>query len=338
MDVFKVMNFIREEKLPEYRFLQIKDMVFKGKVRSFSEILSLPKEFREEIERKIDFYSINYLSAFSSKKENAVKFLFELKDGNRIETMIFEKSPGVWVACVSSQVGCPVGCKFCASGKKGLKRNLNYEEITDQVLFTMGYLKRKKMGDIKRIVYMGIGEPLFNYENVLKSIKIFNELFGIGKRHISVSTFGYIPRIRDFAHDLPQVNLAVSLHSATENRRRLLVPMAFKYDLLSLSKALKDYLLITKRKIFFEYVMLYKINDREKDVYNLIKFIDSIGKRKYFTVNLIPYNTTDSSFVSSSSQRIREFANLLLAEGVNTTIRKSFGSDIKGACGQLAIK
>jgi len=336
MDANKIREYIKDKGYPDYRFNQIIEAVFSGKISSFAEITSIPKNVREELDKKFSFFSFKNLGVFNSKNDKAFKFLFELYDKHRIETMVFEKGEGEWVVCVSSQVGCPVGCVFCASGKKGLKRNLDWEEIVDQVLFAKNHILKKKLGDVKRIVYMGIGEPLFNYDNLIKSIEAINRYIKIGKRHISVSTFGYIPRIRDFAKDMPQVNLALSLHSAVQERRDELVPFSSKYPLSKLKDALSDYLNITKRKIFIEYVMIRGVNDREKDVYKILNFIDSISKRKYFTVNLIPYNPTSKEFESSSYERIKEFCNLLISEGVNSTVRKSYGSDIKGACGQLA--
>lgn len=336
MDIIKIKQYIKEKGYPDYRYTQISESVFSGRFSSFSEITSLPKNIREELNKKFSFFSLKNLGVFNSKKDSSFKFLFELYDKHRIETMIFEKEYGVWVVCVSTQVGCPIGCVFCASGRKGLKRNLNWEEISDQVLFARHYIVKKNLGDVKRIVYMGIGEPLFNYDNLIKSIEVLNKNFGIGKRHISVSTFGYIPRIRDFAKDMPQVNLAISLHSAIQERRDEIIPFSSKYPLSKLKDALFDYLNITKRKLFIEYVMIKGLNDREKDVYKIINFIDSISKRKYFTINLIPYNPTNSRFESSSPERIKEFCNILISEGVNSTIRKSYGGDIKGACGQLA--
>lgn len=338
MDIFKVKKYIREKNYPSYRYQQIKDAVFSGRVSSFSEINVLPKSIRDDFEKNLNFFSIKLLSVFSSRQKNAFKFLFSLSDGNKIETMLFEKGKGSWVVCLSTQVGCPIGCAFCASGKKGFKRNLNFEEICDEFLFSKKYLIEKKLGQIKKVVYMGIGEPLINYDNLITSIKVLNDYFDIGKRNISVSTFGYIPRITQFAKDMSQVNLALSLHSAVEEKRKKLIPMASKYLLSDLQKALRAYLEITNRKIFIEYVMLRGINDRIKDVYNIIKFIDGISKRKYFTVNLIPYNKTSSNFSSSSKTRIKEFSNLLISEGINSTIRKSYGLDIQGACGQLAIR
>lgn len=338
MDIFKVRKYITEKNYPSYRYQQVKDAVFSGRYSSFSQINVLPKNIRDDFEKNLDFFSIKILSIFSSREKNAFKFLFNLSDDNKIETMLFEKEKGSWAICLSTQVGCPVGCTFCASGKKGLKRNLNFEEITDQFLFLKKYLIEKKLGEIKKVVYMGIGEPLINYDNLITSIKILNDYFDIGKRNISVSSFGYIPRITQFAKDMPQVNLAISLHSAVEEKRKKLIPMASKYLLLDLQKALKAYLEITNRKIFIEYVMLKGVNDRIKDVYEIIKFIDGISRRKYFTVNLIPYNKTSSNFIPSSETRIKEFSNLLISEGITSTIRKSYGLDINGACGQLAIR
>ena len=335
MDIIKIKEYIKLKGLPDFRYKQIVDNAFSGKCESFKDITSLPENLRKELEEKFDFYSIKCLNVFESKVDKSFKFLFELYDKNKIETMVFEKEKGEWVICLSTQVGCPVGCKFCASGRKGLKRNLNYDEITDQFLYSKNYLTKKNLGSIKRVVYMGIGEPFYNYENLKKSINIINQYFEIGKRNISVSTFGYIPRIRDFAKDMPQVNLAISLHSADQKRRDELIPFASKYPLVDLQKALSDYLLITNRKLFIEYVMIKEVNDRIKDIYNIIKFIDGISKRKYFTVNLIPYNPTSSKFQPSSSQRIKEFCNTLVEEGISCTIRKSYGGDINGACGQL---
>ena len=336
MDIIKIKEYLKEKSLPDFRYKQLVDYVFKYSCESFKDITPLPKDLREDLEKNFNFYSIKCLVVFESKVDKAYKFLFELYDKNRIETMIFQKEKNLWVICLSTQVGCPVGCKFCASGRKGLKRNLNYDEITDQFLYSKNYLIKKNLGEIKRVVYMGIGEPFYNYENLKKSINIINQYFKVGKRHISVSTFGYIPRIRNFAREMPQVNLAVSLHSAEQKRRDEIIPFASKYPIVDLQKALSDYLTITNRKIFIEYVMIKGFNDRIKDIYHIIKFIDGISKRKYFTVNLIPYNSSGSKFEPSSIDRMKEFCNTLISEGIDCTIRKSYGKDINGACGQLA--
>ncbi len=335
MNILKIKDYLKEKGYPDYRFKQIIDFIFSGK-SSFDDFTTLPKSLRNELLAKFQFYSVKVIGIFNSKNDDAFKFLFELKDNTRIESMLFNKGNNEWVVCVSTQVGCPVRCRFCASGKKGFKRNLDWEEIFDQVLFLKNYLIDKKLGELKKVVYMGIGEPFFNYNNVIKSIDCLNKYLRIGKRNISVSTFGHIPRIRDFAKDMPQVNLAISLHSAIQEGRNKLLPLSSKYPLNKLAKAIRDYLIITGRKVFIEYVMLRGVNDREKDATKICEFIDMSGERKYFTVNLIPYNDTGSGFNSSTSERIREFSNLLIAYGIECTIRKSYGFDIKGACGQLA--
>lgn len=337
MNPFKLNEYLAELNLPAYRFSQIKNFVQKKPVKNFSDITTIPKELREKLDKKFKFYSLVEEEKLISRSKDSIKFLFKLKDSNYIESVCFEREKNSWAVCISTQVGCPVGCVFCMSGRKGLKRNLNWEEISDQVLYVRNYILENNLGDLRKVVYMGIGEPLLNYSNVIESLKIINEFFGIGKRNISVSTFGYVPRIRDFAKDMPQVNLAVSLHSAIQEKRDKLVPLSHKFNLIQLARAMRAYIEITRRKIFIEYVMLDGINDREKDARRLYEYLKSVESLKYFTVNLIPYNTTFTKFRPPSKFKIDLFKNILLSYSVETTVRKSFGQDIKGACGQLAV-
>ncbi|MGC8867168.1 MAG: 23S rRNA (adenine(2503)-C(2))-methyltransferase RlmN [Elusimicrobiales bacterium] len=338
MDIKSIEKHILEWGYPVYRVKQIKDWVFSGKAGSFWDIKNIPYELRRKLSEDKNFFSFKKVKVFESPEKNSFKFAFELKDLYVIETSIFKNSQNEWVVCLSSQAGCAVRCVFCASGKKGLKRNLNYEEIFDQILFSRYFLVSKNTGDVRRVVYMGMGEPFMNYENLCESIKMINKLLNIGKRNISVSTFGYLPRIMDFARDFPQVNLAVSVHSAQESVRNMLVPMASKYPLSKLAKALSDYINITSRKVFIEYVLLNGINTGIKDAYRLKDFLKSVADLKYFTVNLIPYNYVSNRFKSPSCKNILRFQNLLLSLGIETTVRKSYASDVKGACGQLSLR
>lgn len=336
MDVRKLEEKIKELGYPLYRANQIKDWVLKGKTFCISDITVLPQDIRTKL-NNYNLLSLKLLKTFQSSDKSSFKFAFELKDFYVIETSLFKNSKNEWVVCVSSQVGCPVRCVFCASGRKGLKRNLNFEEIFDQVLFSRHFLVSNKLGDVKKIVYMGMGEPLLNYENVSESIKMINEDLKIGKRNISLSSFGYVCGIRRFAKDYPQVNFALSLHSASEEIRRKLIPFASKYPLSQLSKAIADYINITSNKVFIEYIMIDGVNCRISDAYRLRDFLKEIAPFRYFTVNLIPYNSVSSRFKSPDMDIILKFQNLILSLGIETTIRKSYARDINGACGQLAF-
>jgi len=336
MNIEKIKKFLLENSYPAYRVNQIEKAVYENFCIDFSKIKELPVELREKLSSNFKILSFKVEKILESNKKDSYKALLKLKDDYKIETALLKSRDNDWTICISSQVGCPVKCKFCLSGKFGLKRNLNYEEISDQVLFWGAFLEEKNTGKIKSIVYMGMGEPFLNYDNLIESIKILNDKIKIGKRHISVSTIGHIPSIRRFAKEMPQINLAISLHSGDEQIRNSLVPFNIKYPLNQIAKAIKDYIEITGRKIFVEYIMLKDINDRPRDARKLIEWIKSAGQKKFFTINLIPYNETGSNFKSSDIERILKFQKFLIINGIETTIRKSLGSEIKGACGQLS--
>lgn len=338
MNVDKIAEYLGKNNEPKYRLSQIIDFVFKGKAKSFSEIHILPLSLRRDLDSNFSVFSFKEDKIYKSKDLKSFKFAFILKDNFKIETSLFQNTKGEWICCLSTQVGCPVMCVFCASGRKGLKRNLNYEEIADQSIFSRYFLVSNNLGDIKKVVYMGMGEPLYNYDNLSKSIMILNKFLGIGKRNISVSTFGYVPRIRDFARDFPQINFSLSLHSASNDIRKKLVPLASNYPLSQISKAISDYIVMTNRKVMIEYVLLDGINNRIKDAYMIRDFLRSTAKLSYFVVNLIPYNPTNSRFSAPKEEDCVKFKDLLLSLGIETTIRKSYGNDVFGACGQLAFE
>ena len=263
------------------------------------------------------------------KGPDVKKFLFRLLDGEKIEAVLMEHNYGLSV-CVSSQVGCNMGCKFCESGRLKKVRNLDAYEIVEQILLIQNYIKQK----VNSVVIMGIGEPFDNYDNIIKFIKIINDAKGlaIGARHITVSTCGLIPKIYEFSNLDLQVNLAISLHGATDEVRNKIMPVNKVYNIDKLIIAIRDYIAKTNRRVTIEYVMLNMVNDRKSDALALIRLLKGIN----VYVNLIPYNETENiGFSKSSKERIDQFYNCLKSEDLNVTVRREFGGNIKAACGQL---
>ena len=257
------------------------------------------------------------------------KFLFRLLDGEKIEAVLMEHDYGLSV-CVSSQVGCNMGCKFCESGRLKKVRNLETYEIVEQILLIQKYINKR----INSIVMMGIGEPFDNYNNIINFIKIVNDPKGlaIGSRHITVSTCGLIPKIKEFSNLELQVNLAISLHGATDEVRNKIMPVNKVYNIEVLIDTIKEYIAKTNRRVTIEYVMLNMINDSENDAINLANLLKGLN----VYVNLIPYNETKNiGFKKSSKERIDKFFNILNSRKINVTVRREFGGNIKAACGQL---
>ena len=257
------------------------------------------------------------------------KFLFRLLDGEKIEAVLMEHNYGLSV-CVSSQVGCNMGCKFCESGRLKKVRNLETYEIVEQILLIQKYIGKR----IDSVVVMGIGEPFDNYDNIIRFIKIINDAKGlaIGARHITVSTCGLVPKIEEFSNLDLQVNLALSLHGATDAVRGRIMPVNKVYNVDTVITAIKHYIAKTNRRVTIEYVMLNMVNDTLDDAASLAKLLK--GMNVY--VNLIPYNETKNiEFSKSSKERIDKFYNYLVRSGINVTVRREFGGNIKAACGQL---
>ncbi|MFH1661674.1 MAG: 23S rRNA (adenine(2503)-C(2))-methyltransferase RlmN [Candidatus Falkowbacteria bacterium] len=340
MNIKQINNFLESHNIPAYRLKQIIKAVYIDSVNSFSEISALPKDLREKMDKEIKILSFDIENVLISDDKKSFKAVLKLNDGNFIETVLMNNGDN-WSACVSSQSGCALRCAFCATGASGFKRNLTSEEITDQILFWRQYFKKNNLeGSFLNIVFMGMGEPFMNYENVKKSLKSFTDpgLFNIGARHISVSTSGIADGIKKIAKDFPQVNLAISIISANDKKRSELMPINKKFNLERIRKALDYYFNKTNRKVFLEYIMLKNINDKRKDADDLIKFIKSNSKPNLLHVNLIRYNETESKFAQSDEETITWFKEYLLKNKINTTIRKSLGSEIKAACGQLVKK
>jgi len=327
--------YLSSFNFPKFRAAQIFDWLYHKKVSGWEEMTNLPKSLRQFL---VDQgVSLERLSLVNQAKaaDNTIKYLFELDDHQRMESVFIPEADRVTI-CFSTQVGCGMGCVFCATGQTGLIRNLFTAEIIDQVL-TIGRITGMK---INNLVAMGQGEPLANYEAVLKAVRILNDPhgLGIGSRHITLSTCGIIPKIYQLAEEPLQINLAVSLHSADDTLRNQLVPINKTFPLKQLIGACRDYTAKTGRRLTFEYAMLKDVNDRETDLKKLIDMFAELGERSraLFHINLIPYNPTPVfSFQRSEPRRIKEFAASLHRAHIETTIRKERGSDLAGACGQL---
>jgi len=328
------MNLSKLEKIfktePAFRLKQAKKAVFFDLVENWSQASTLSNNLREILQKKVPLGIKGEMLV--SKDGRTVKAAIELEDGLAIETVLMKHTDKRNTICVSSQVGCPLGCLFCVTGKMGFKRNLTASEIVDQVLFFARYLKKKKE-KITNVVFMGMGEPLLNWENVKEAIQAFNDdnCFGIGARKISVSTAGIIEGIEKLAEDFPQINLAISLHAPDDELRSELMPVNQKYSIAKILKSVDDYIKKTNRKVMFEYVMLAGVNDSEEQAKKLAKLL----KKPLYMVNLIAYNP-NGRFESSPAERIKKFKAILEKTGVFATQRYRFGTDIEAACGQLA--
>lgn len=325
---------------PAYRTKQVLSALCSG-VASYEEITTLPKGLRERMKSELPLLSFKAVEVLVSADGLAHKAQLELADGKMIETVLMQPKPGLWSVCVSSQVGCALKCSFCATGLMGFIRNLTAEEIWDQFLFWRQYLRTKKVdASPSNVVYMGMGEPMLNFDAVKESIRRLTdpELFGLGQRSISVSTAGIAPGIERFAEELPQINLALSLHAANDKLREKLVPLNKKYPLEELKKSLARYFETNKRKVFLEYVLLAGENDQEEHAKELVQFVKSMKSPHLLHVNLIVWNPTETHHRSTDRDTAKKFRNYLINRHVSSTIRKNLGTDIAGACGQLVVR
>ena len=314
-----------------FRAEQIFKWLYQEKVKSFDEMTNLSLELREKLKNNYTICNYNILKKLESS-DGTKKYLFDILDGNIIESVLMEYHYGKSV-CVSSQVGCKMGCKFCASTGIPFVRNLTAGEIVEQILAI-----EQDTGDkISNIVFMGIGEPLDNYDNVIKAIRILNNPkgLGIGARHISVSTSGLVPRIYDLAKENIQCTLSVSLHASNNEKRSSMMPVNNRYSVEELIKACKDYIAMTNKRISFEYALAKDNNDNMQDAKELANLLKGI----LCHVNLIPINKIENGkFTKSSNENIIKFRDYLNDHGIVATIRRELGSDIEAACGQLRRK
>jgi len=344
------MSYInRKEKIktlfpkePNFRLKQMETALFKSGIRGWSDVSTLPKEMREVLSKKVPFISLQVEDIRSNKKKDTYKAIVSVISGEMIETVLMKNPRGYWTICVSSQIGCAMKCAFCATGKMGLTRNLAAEEIIDQYRVWQTFLTNNPELPqfISNIVYMGMGEPMNNYENVKASLHSIFEYTDIGETHVTVSSVGvlrYLDYLLDDS-DWPPVRLAISLHSADKLTRKAIVPTSFDDFLPKLADWSRRYLKRfgnRRHHITFEYVMLKDVNDTPMHAKALANFVRSIGNAR---VNLIPYNFTDSGFSCSTPEAITAFHESLENNGVTVTTRKSQGEDIAAACGQLIKK
>ena len=314
-----------------FRAEQIFKWLYEEKVTSFDEMLNLSLELREKLKQNYticNYEIIRKQESFDGTK----KYLFDVLDGNAIETVLMSYHHGYSV-CVSTQIGCKMGCKFCASTGIKFIRNLTSGEIVEQII----KIEQDTGLRVSNVVFMGIGEPLDNYENVVNAIRIINNQKGIniGARHISISTSGLVPNIYRLAEENIQCTLSISLHATTDEQRSKMMPVNNLYNIEELLKACKDYISKTNRRISFEYALAKDNNDNLEDAKRLIKLLKGMNCH----VNLIPINKIENGkFTKSSNENILKFRDYLNEHGIVATIRRELGSDIDAACGQLRRK
>ncbi|MDD5836216.1 MAG: 23S rRNA (adenine(2503)-C(2))-methyltransferase RlmN [bacterium] len=326
-DLEEYFTTINEKK---FKALQVFEWLYLKRINDFSLMTNIKKEIQEKL--KQDF-TMDMITLDSSQDDNLThKYLFKLADNNYIEAVLMEHDYGLSV-CVSSEVGCNMGCKFCESGRRKKVRNLETYEMVEQILLIEAKIQKR----ISSVVVMGIGEPFDNYDNLMDFIRIINDSKGlaIGARHITVSTCGLVPKIYDFANEDLQVNLALSLHGPDDDIRNRLMPINKVYSISKVMKAISDYIEKTNRRVTIEYVMLNNVNDSVDAASKLAKLLKGLN----VYVNLIPYNETNHiEFSKSSKENIDKFYNTLQANKINVTVRREFGGKIDAACGQLRSK
>ena len=327
-----IEEFAKKEGLPRYRIEQFNQKYYKEYVSSFDEISTWPKDLREKLKEEIPFSKLTYVSNSTSEDGNTNKVLFKTKDGNYIESVLMKEKNRNTV-CVSCMSGCPVGCIFCATGQMGLKESLDSQQILDQILYFCRELKLKNE-KVTNIVYMGMGEPLLNLENVARSIMAITdkEKLAFSKRRVTVSTSGYVQNLRIFLAKNLGVKIAISLHAPNQKLRNMLMPIVSNSNSLKeLLDTLDSYTQDSNKRITYEYVLLRNVNDSVEDAKELANLL----KGRLALVNLINYNENEC-LPFKKSKNTPLFKKILQERGITCTIRKSLGEDIKGACGQLA--
>ena len=314
-----------------FRAEQIFKWLYEARVSNFDDMTNLSLELREKLKQAYEIKEFKILKK-QVASDGTKKYLFDVLDGNAIETVLMQYHYGFSI-CVSSQIGCKMGCKFCASTGIPFARNLTAGEIIEQIMA----VERDTGVRISNIVFMGIGEPLDNYDNVVKAIRIINHPKGlnIGARHISISTSGLVPKIYQLAEENIQCTLSISLHATTDEQRSKMMPVNNTYNIEKLMQACKDYIEKTHRRISFEYALAKENNDNLEDAKRLVKLL----KGMLCHVNLIPINKIENgAYTKSSNENIMKFRDYLNEHGIVATIRRELGSDIDAACGQLRRK
>lgn len=338
-DEAKVKEMLKENGFPTFRYAQIENAVYKNFVTDFQEIQTIPKKMRDLLDENFTFNTFEIDTQKTSENGQTTKMLFKTSKWEFIEAVIMRHKTWRNTLCVSCQVGCPMACTFCATWKLGLLRNLDAAEIIEQVYYAAELLNKE--GEfLRNVVYMGMGEPFLNYENLKTSINFIThqKKIAIANRRVTVSTCGIVPGIEKFTKDFPQTSLAISLHAPNDEVRGSIMPVDHTWPLAKLMKSIDDYVAVTNKRIFYEYIMINGVNDN-------IKLADELGqllKWRLAHVNFIPYNAwegTDSDGYQTTPRFIIEkFQKTLEKYWVVSTIRHTMWDDIDAACGQLANK
>lgn len=347
MDKPSIYNYTKEELITwmiehgekKFRGTQIWEWLYIKRVSSFEEMTNLSKQTIALLEENFVINPLNQM-VVQEASDGTVKYLFELPDKNMIETVLMRQEYGLSV-CVTTQVGCNIGCTFCASGLLKKQRDLTAGEIVAQIMMVQHYFDERGEDErVSHVVIMGIGEPFDNYDNVMNFLQIINDAKGlaIGARHITVSTSGLVPKIKEFADNGLQVNLAISLHAPNNEVRTSLMRINRSFPIEKLMDAVDEYMEKTNRRVTFEYIMLQGINDRPEHAKELAQLLRN--KKKLTYVNLIPYNPVSEhdQYARSKKEDVLRFYDILKKNGVNCVIRKEHGTDIDAACGQLRSK
>lgn len=326
-------KILEKKELKNYRSDQIWKGLYQQLYSDWNQFTTLPGQMRENLDREFSIRTIKPVKNLVSSDHLSEKTLFELEDGNVIETVVLQ-SDDRYTLCVSTQAGCAVNCAFCATGGLGFRKNLSSGEIIEQAIFAIEKLAKRKE-TLSNIVFMGMGEPFLNYDNTIDAIQRLNNPNGlnIGARRLTISTIGITDKIITFAQEGLQVNLAVSLHAANDHLRNLLIPISKNYPLPELIQACEYYFQLTRRRITFEYVMIKSVNDASEDALQLSYLLRDLTCH----VNLIPLNpTVRFAGISPDQSVIDDFGKILINQGVPVTVRQSLGAEIKAGCGQLA--
>jgi len=335
----KIKDFFKENKIAAFRYSQIENAIYKNFIDDFEKIETIPKDVRSKLEQNFFYTSLEIDHEITSSNWQTTKILFKTKNNEYIESVIMRHLTWRVTLCVSCQVGCPMWCSFCATWKLGLKRNLETHEIVEQIMYAAKTLN-SEWNKLRNIVYMGMWEPMLNYDNVKESIEIATaqKKFDLANRRVTISTCGIIPWIKRFTNDFPQTWLAISLHAPNDEIRSKIMPVDQTYPIADLMKSLDEYVRVSNKKVFYEYIMINWVNDNiilADELWRLLK-----GKLAH--VNFIPYNawewTSSDWFFPTPRFIIEKFQKILEKYGVVSTIRATMWDDIDAACWQLANK
>jgi 23S rRNA (adenine2503-C2)-methyltransferase len=328
LNLLELKQWMKLQGESEFRAKQVMDFLYK-EVWNFDDIKNIPASTKEKLMKSFFIGIPKVVEIFNSKEDETKKLLFEFQDGNLIESVIMKYKHGYSI-CVSTQVGCRMGCKFCASTLNGMVRNLSSGEILAQIL-----VAQKELGQrISNVVLMGSGEPLDNYDNVMKFLQLVNADYGlnIGQRHITLSTCGIVPKIYELTERQLQITLAISLHAPNDALRKTMMPIANKYTIDEIIAACKQYIEKTNKRITFEYALVKGVNDSKENA----KSLSELLKGLLCHVNLIPVNEIkENTYKTTSTENVSNFSKVLIASGIETTVRREMGADINAACGQL---